>query len=44
MPYMINQAYCSACHQCRMECPMHAIRMKNAKYWIDPEKCISCGK
>ena len=44
MPYVINQAYCSACHQCRMECPMHAIRMKNAKYWIDPEKCISCGK
>ena len=44
MPYVINQEFCSACHQCRVECPMHAIRMKNAKYWIDPEKCISCGK
>ena len=22
---------------------MEAIRFKNAKYWIDPEKCISCG-
>ena len=44
MPYVINQEFCSACHQCRVECPVHAIRMKNAKYWIDPEKCISCGK
>lgn len=44
MSYVINQEFCSACHQCRVECPMHAIRMKNAKYWIDPEKCISCGK
>ena len=44
MPYVINQEFCSVCHQCRVECPMHAIRMKNAKYWIDPEKCISCGK
>lgn len=43
MSYVINQEFCSACHQCRVECPMNAIRMKNAKYWIDPEKCISCG-
>ena len=44
MSYVINQEFCSACHQCRVECPMHAIRLKNAKYWIDPDKCISCGK
>lgn len=44
MPYVINQEYCSACHQCRVECPVHAITFRNAKYWIDPEKCISCGK
>ena len=44
MPYVINQELCSACHQCRVECPVHAITFRNAKYWIDPEKCISCGK
>ncbi len=44
MPYVINQEFCSACHQCRVECPVHAITFKNAKYWINPEKCISCGK
>ena len=44
MPYVINQEFCSACHQCRVECPIGAITFRNAKYWIDPEKCISCGK
>ncbi len=44
MSYVINQEFCSACHQCRVECPVHAITFRNAKYWIDPEKCISCGK
>ncbi len=44
MPYVIQQEFCSACHQCRVECPVHAITFKNAKYWINPEKCISCGK
>ena len=32
MPYVINQAICSACHQCRVECPVHAITFHNAKY------------
>ena len=44
MPYVIEQSLCSACHRCRTECPKSAIRFKNAKYWIDPEKCISCGR
>ena len=44
MPYVINQEYCSCCHQCRVECPVGAITFRNTKYWIDPEKCISCGK
>ena len=44
MAYSIKQELCSACHQCRVECPAKAIRIKNAKYWIDPDKCISCGK
>lgn len=43
MSYMIDQPNCSGCHRCRVECPVGAIRFKNAKYWIDPEKCISCG-
>lgn len=44
MSYYIHQELCSACHRCRTGCPVHAIRFRNAKYWIDPEKCISCGK
>ena len=43
MPYAIKQSLCSGCHRCRMECPVDAIRFKNDKYWIDPEKCIGCG-
>lgn len=43
MAYVINQPICSGCHRCRVECPVGAIRFKNAKYWIDPEKCVSCG-
>ena len=43
MAYVINQPNCSGCHRCRVECPVGAIRFKNAKYWIDPDKCISCG-
>lgn len=26
-----------------MECPANAISFKNDNYWIDPEKCVSCG-
>ena len=44
MAYVIRQELCSACHRCRVECPKSAIRFKNAKYWIDPEKCVSCGR
>ena len=43
MSYVINQELCSCCHRCRVECPAEAIRFKNSKYWIDPEKCVSCG-
>lgn len=43
MSYVIDQPICSGCHRCRVECPVGAIRFKNAKYWIDPEKCVSCG-
>ncbi len=43
MAYVINQALCSCCHQCKAVCPADAVRFKGAKYWIDPEKCIECG-
>ncbi len=43
MAYKINQELCSCCHRCRTGCPVHAIRFRGAKYWIDPEKCVSCG-
>lgn len=43
MAYVINQALCSCCHQCKAVCPVDAVRFKGVKYWIDPEKCIECG-
>lgn len=43
MSYIIDQKNCSGCHRCRMECPVEAISFKNDKYWINPDKCISCG-
>lgn len=43
MAYVIDQAHCSCCHRCRVECPAQAIRFKGSKYWIDPEKCVECG-
>ena len=43
MAYQIDQELCSCCHRCRVECPVEAIRFKNAKYWIDPDNCVSCG-
>ena len=43
MAYQIIQELCSGCHRCRVECPTGAIRFKNSKYWIEPEKCVSCG-
>ena len=44
MAYQIEQNFCSGCHRCKLVCPVGAVRMKNEKYWIDPEKCIGCGK
>lgn len=43
MAYVIDQAHCSCCHRCRVECPAEAIRFRGSKYWIDPEKCVECG-
>ena len=43
MAYQITQELCSCCHQCKVNCPVGAIRFKGVKYWIDPEKCIDCG-
>ena len=43
MAYQIDQKYCSCCHRCKVLCPMDAIRFKDGKYWIDPDKCAECG-
>lgn len=43
MAFVIDQPNCSCCHQCKVACPVGAIRFKNRKYWIDPDKCVSCG-
>ncbi len=41
--YQINQALCSGCHRCRVECPVGALTFKNHKYWIREDVCVSCG-
>lgn len=43
MAYYIRQNMCSCCHRCRVLCPKNAIRFLGTKYWIDPDRCISCG-
>lgn len=43
VPYQIQQKYCSCCHRCKNVCPAGAIRFRDGAYWIDPERCISCG-
>jgi len=43
MAYIIDQKNCSCCHLCDLQCPVHAIHMRNHKYWIDPDECIECG-
>lgn len=43
MAYVINQELCSCCHRCRVECPKDAVRFKDSKYYIDPDKCVECG-
>ena len=44
MAYVINQVNCSGCHQCKLECPAGAIHYKNSKYFIEPDKCVECGR
>ena len=43
MAFVINQEICTCCHRCEVECPVGAVRYRNAKHWIDPGKCITCG-
>ncbi len=43
MSYYIRQNMCSCCHRCRVLCPQDAVTFLGTKYWIDPEKCVSCG-
>ncbi len=43
MPHVIDQNKCCGCHRCRMECPVGAITIRKAKYYIRPEKCVNCG-
>ncbi len=43
--YYITNA-CEGClaSPCQTVCPKQAISFKNGKSWIDPEKCINCGR
>ncbi len=43
--YMVTNA-CRGCfaQPCRLNCPKEAISIVNGRAWIDPEKCVNCGK
>ena len=42
MPYTIRNQSCLGCDNCRLQCPMGAIKIENNKYWIDPSLCNDC--
>jgi len=43
--YRVTES-CQNClaSSCQEVCPRNAVRFVNGKSWIDPEKCIRCGK
>lgn len=43
--YMVTNA-CRGCfaQPCRLNCPREAISIVNGRAYIDPEKCVNCGK
>ena len=43
MPYQIDKARCLCCHNCALECPVHAIDYKGTGYYVNEEICIDCG-
>ena len=43
MAHIIDRDKCSCCHQCAVNCPAEAIRIRDCKFWVDPEKCVDCG-
>lgn len=42
MAYKISKR-CVCCHSCSTNCPVGAITFRGNQYWINPEKCTSCG-
>ncbi|PAX59418.1 helix-turn-helix domain-containing protein [Brunnivagina elsteri] len=42
MPYTISNNSCIDCDNCRIQCPVGAIKLVNDEYWIDPCLCNNC--
>ncbi len=42
MPYTIQNNSCVDCDNCRIQCPVGAIKFVNDEYWIDPCLCNNC--
>jgi len=38
-----NDELCEGCGTCKVRCQMEAIRIKNKKALLDPDRCIGCG-
>ena len=43
--YQVNKyAECVFCKYCQNICPMNAISIREGFFFIDPQKCVHCGK
>ncbi len=40
----VNRDICHGCTHCLLECPTHAIRIKNGKALVNPDLCVDCGR
>lgn len=40
----LDESKCKGCVQCLKRCPTQAIRVRNGKAHINPERCIDCGE
>lgn len=38
------EAGCCFCQECQYACPVQAITMDRNGAYIDPQKCVGCGK
>ena len=41
---ILDESKCTGCTTCLKHCPTEAIRIKNGRAYINPQRCIDCGE